>query len=268
MLYWSTTINSWLSDCACILHLPLNSLFLSAAKIKQSSNTKTASETLEQSYLTDKKDSFKEPFFFRLNELPFRLPLKTNFSRVTILVVLILVILCTKSKAQVPTTDLSENQAESNVVKHYVPSLIGKRIQIAQQYVRLSSLKFESGVFMVSPRNWRADIEPNVVYLQVPRSKELLSVGDTIATWRLERAEKVSTVVVMPDLRGQTLEKAIASAMKHKLSLTSDPTRKHLNQTGKSNQTVVDHYPRPGQKIYSGTSVFFRTGHNATPPAD
>lgn len=149
---------------------------------------------------------------------------------------------------------------------HLIPRAKGRRALLAKQLVELSDLRYSQGVFYIAPKNWRAEIRPDVIYLQTPQPGSKLATGGTVACWTFAKATESQSVIQMPNLRGKSVAEAKRQIEELRLRLVksrplgtatkSDSDTENDTQRDSSPQTVHDHYPRPGQNIYEGTSVF------------
>ncbi|MCA9175566.1 MAG: PASTA domain-containing protein [Planctomycetales bacterium] len=131
-----------------------------------------------------------------------------------------------------------------------VPDVQGQPPAVARQLLRLSKLQLAQGVFYIAPRNWRDDIRPGVVYVQVPPPRTPLLRGGVVAAWAFVRAEDKRPVVETPDLKGLTVEGVRETLAVQNLVPMKSPT---IPPKG---AFAVDQYPRPGQKVFQGTHVF------------
>lgn len=143
-----------------------------------------------------------------------------------------------------------------------VPSVVGKRPEIARQILRMAELDSVCGVFYIAPQNWRPDIKPNVIYMQSPQAKAVLGEGKTVACWSFVRASEHQDVVEMPDLRGKTVDEAATTIVEVGLRLIANRSIRPRNTAGDADAhvMVIDQYPRPRQSVLKGTSVFLRLG--------
>lgn len=133
------------------------------------------------------------------------------------------------------------------------PSLDGEPMQRASQLVELRGLHLAEGVYFISPDNWRADIEPQAVYLQFPREGVAIAEGAEVAAWRFERAGGQQRILQTPHFVGKTWKAALRAVGPSELQLMNAETAAEMNDV------ITDQYPRAGTKVYAGTSIFFKT---------
>jgi len=143
-----------------------------------------------------------------------------------------------------------------------MPSLDGEPMQRARQLVELRSLDLAEGVYYISAENWRADIKPQTIYLQSPRSGTVIAQGAEVAAWRFERASGEQLILQTPDFVGETWEATLRAIGSSELHLMNAAT------TADMNDVITDQYPKPGTKVYSGTSIFFKTKKTGVVPSD
>lgn len=132
-----------------------------------------------------------------------------------------------------------------------IPSVTGKRITVAEQILRLAELKCARGVFFIAPRNWRAEIRPEVVYMQTPQPKGIAKHSTTVACWTFAKAAKDQRLLEMPDLRQMPVAAAMTIIKQHKLRLMTDLPK----TSGDEEWQIRDQYPTAGQTVYETTSI-------------
>jgi beta-lactam-binding protein with PASTA domain len=129
------------------------------------------------------------------------------------------------------------------------------------QMLRLAELRAVHGVFYIAPHNWRDDMNSQTIFMQTPQPNIPLPQGSVVACWAAEQAPAGQAVVKMPDLRGRTRQDAVEALRPMKLPVMEDTGDRRQEAPGKAAEVcVVDQYPRPGQSIYVGTSVFLQVG--------
>jgi len=131
------------------------------------------------------------------------------------------------------------------------PSLQGVELPRARQLARIRGVQLTEGVYLISPDNWRADIKPNAVYLQYPRTGSEVAIGDELAVWRFEEADKDAELVNVPDFTGKTWKEVIQSVDESQLKIMNEKKRIE------DDALVTDQFPRAGKKAYAGTSIYF-----------
>lgn len=140
-----------------------------------------------------------------------------------------------------------------------MPDVVGQPVDVADQMVRLAGLEPVNGVLFVAPRNWREEIRPRVVSVQVPPPGARVPAGEQVAAWTLVEADGERQVVEMPDLHGMAPEEAVTTLGRAGLVVMPavlDAWRDRAPRRGERGPVIVDSYPRPGQSVYAGTSVF------------
>lgn len=145
----------------------------------------------------------------------------------------------------------SRAASEPPAPARFVPALAGKRVQLAEQLLRLADFRPATGVFYISPQNWRDDVRVETVYLQSPPPRAPAPVGARVALWTFEQAPADCPTVTMPDLRGKSL--AQATAVLKELGL---PLLEFADEQRAAEEMVVDQYPRVEQVVYRGTHVY------------
>jgi beta-lactam-binding protein with PASTA domain len=142
-----------------------------------------------------------------------------------------------------------------------VPDLRGLPAEIAQQTLRLLGMKHQVGDFYLTAKSWRDDLKPGTVQIQTPQPGIPLAEGGTVACWTFKKAAAGQQVVKTPDLRKLSRKDAAARLRAAGLS----PMRDDGGPGGKSDGAIVeDHYPRPGQPVLRGTSVYLKLRPNDT----
>jgi beta-lactam-binding protein with PASTA domain len=128
------------------------------------------------------------------------------------------------------------------------PSLKNRKAEEAVQVARLAGFDLKVGKFYIAPQHWRDDIRPGAVLMQSPQPGSALLPGSLMAGWVFEKSGADRPIIQTPDVRRLSLSAASKVLAEAKLPL--------LNDTSIDDQIVVDQYPRPGQTVYEGTSVF------------
>jgi beta-lactam-binding protein with PASTA domain len=131
-----------------------------------------------------------------------------------------------------------------------LPDIQGQSRETAAQILRLCDLRFAQGVFFIAPGHWRHEIRPGVIYLQVPPPKTPVRRGGAVAGWIFTPAAEDQEVVTTPKLTGLD-----AAAARTQLDTVGLQILDSADQP-EPQRVVVDQYPRSGQKVYRGTSVF------------
>jgi beta-lactam-binding protein with PASTA domain len=149
----------------------------------------------------------------------------------------------------------SGNRSEADLAEVRVPDVRGQRPEIARQLLRLRELEAVEGQFFVATKNWRYDLTEGYVYLQTPRPLTRSAPGATVALWTFHRAPSSRPVTAVPEVIGRAGEQAgedlKAAALPAMIVEVDEMPEGHNAKPG----TVVDQYPRAGQKVYEGTSV-------------
>lgn len=133
-----------------------------------------------------------------------------------------------------------------------VPDLSGRAATEATQIGMLAGFEVVSGDFFIAPGKWRSDIVPETIYLQSPRAGITVPAGTTLACWKFVRADADQPLVTMPDLRGKLRSEAFDLLCPLELPLLG-------NSSADDGDRIADQYPRPGQKVFAGTSVYLVT---------
>ena len=155
--------------------------------------------------------------------------------------------------ADKPGANPADDLPAATAVKYrVVPNIQGKYPALARQLLRIADLQFSQGVFYIAPQNWRDDIRPGVIYLQVPPPKAPLAPSGTVAGWMFAKAGDDQEIIEMPDLKGMN-----GAAVRDKLKELNLSLMQRSSVPGDS-KVVGDQYPRPGQQIYQQTSVQLR----------
>lgn len=166
---------------------------------------------------------------------------------------------CQDSVDQPEAVQESVDPATPETTLRIVPSVVGKRPEIARQILRMADFDSAFGVFYIAPQNWRDDIRPNVIYMQSPQPKTATAEDSTVAGWVFARAKENQDIVQMPDLRASAAADALAalheSGLKQVRIQTGDASGRQRSEPN-GHATVSGQYPQPGQSVYIGTSVF------------
>lgn len=137
------------------------------------------------------------------------------------------------------------------------PDLVGRPVAIADQTARLAGLQLAHGTFYVAPRHWREEVRPRRVDLQSPRAGTPVPQGAQVAAWSLVEAGPDREIASMPDLEGLALDEAVAKLEPLGLVVMPAVAAAERARTAEAGgRMVVDAYPRAGQAVYAGTSVF------------
>ena len=135
-----------------------------------------------------------------------------------------------------------------------VPDLKGLRPTIAKQIARLGKLNFRQGVFYIAPHNWRNDIRPSVIYMQSPQQKLPLRQNGLVVGWTFVKAKSSQRIISTPDLSGLKIAEANEKLGGNESILLVDCESDAVKETG----SIREQYPRAGQKVYEGTTIFVR----------
>lgn len=141
-----------------------------------------------------------------------------------------------------------------------VPSVKGQTVAVADQLLHLTRLHAAHGTLFIAPKNWRDDILPGRVYMQSPQPGMLVPSGDTVACWTFAKATEDQPLIDMPDLRGLSPAEAQRKLTDAGL-VPMPPAAQGTDDAGaEGSAKVADHYPRAGQRVYQGTSVYLLLG--------
>ena len=155
--------------------------------------------------------------------------------------------------APLSAQDALPTAAQGSAVRVAVPDLRGKPQRVARQLVRVRDLEPVSGKFYIADHNWRKGIKPEHVMMQTPHPSTPVSAGSVVALWTFVKASSAQKVIKMPDLRGMSHAEVVSKLQELNLPLmsakASEPKR---DESGR----VKDQYPKPDQRILTGTSVF------------
>jgi beta-lactam-binding protein with PASTA domain len=135
-----------------------------------------------------------------------------------------------------------------------VPAVKGRPPEIAEQIVRLMGMKSQQGVFLIAAASWREDITPGVVQMQTPQPGTLLPEAGTVAFWTFAKAPEGTKVVNAPDVRKRSRKEATQRLRAAGL----EPMRVE-DESANEAALVEDQYPRPGQPVPAGTSVYLKS---------
>lgn len=164
-----------------------------------------------------------------------------------------LTLLALVTNVAMPVTSRAEDES---IRTARVPDLRGKRTNLARQLARLSEVKFASGVFYIAPENWRDELRPERVYLQTPQASTLIPTGAPVVCWTFDKAAPNTPIVNVPNLDGQTL--AAAQQAVNDCGLTLINEHSDSASTAPASLRVLEQYPRAGQPVFAGTSVYLR----------
>lgn len=139
-----------------------------------------------------------------------------------------------------------------------VPTLKGERVSVARQIARIADFELATGVFYISPENWRDDLQGDVIYLQSPAPETRVADQSVMACWVFRQAKADQKIVPMPDLTKSTVKEALSKIQELELELVKRSDSKQPNAEHDA-ALVVEQYPRAGQKVYVGTSVYLTT---------
>lgn len=161
--------------------------------------------------------------------------------------------LSSRIHADEPTTSTTGELGNSVPLRlRPVPNLKGKRVTVAKQLLRLREFQAAIGVFYIAPNNWRDDIKPDIVCMQTPQPNSLVPEDITVASWVFVRALDDQELIRTPNIRGLDIDIA-----RKKLADVGLSSVDAIPMSGRSSGLIVkDQYPRAGQPVYEGTSVF------------
>ena len=140
----------------------------------------------------------------------------------------------------------------------FVPEVRGKERVLALQVLRLADLRGAWGTMYIAPQNWRADLKPRFVGLQTPQPETFVPPDTVVALWTFARAGANQKIVTMPALAGKSRVEATVLLRDSGLKLIQQVEADTFPDERSGAATVIDHYPRAGQKVYEGTSVFLQ----------
>jgi PASTA domain len=138
------------------------------------------------------------------------------------------------------------------------PELRGQRINLARQLARLANLEFLSGKFYIAPDHWNDDLKLERVYLQTPQASSPISIGAPVVCWSFEKAAPGTPVVNVPQLTNESLVAAQNKLKDVGLTLINQLGDRPIDSD--SSLRVLEQYPRAGQSVFAGTSIFLRLG--------
>jgi len=74
-----------------------------------------------------------------------------------------------------------------------------------------------------------------------------------VAAWQFKRAGEQQPILKTPNFVGETWGATLRTLGSSELQLMN------AESSAEMNDIVTDQYPKPGTKVYSGTSIFFKT---------
>lgn len=139
------------------------------------------------------------------------------------------------------------------------PRLVGRSVSVAAQLVRLSDSQLCVGRFYVAADKWRHGLREDLIAMQSPLPGTELGPRRTVVVWTFRKASPDQDLVEMPDLRGLPIQHARDRLTELALSGMDDVS------PGEAAADVEDQYPRPGQKVFVGSTAYLQAAPSASP---
>ncbi len=146
---------------------------------------------------------------------------------------------------------------ETAITLTTVPEFRGLRPGLARQMARLVGVESRTGMFYIDPDNWQPAMRSDRVSMQTPQGKSSVADGATVACWVFARATRDTPVVSTPDVCGLSIDEAQVQLDAIGLQRLDGSSLSQQSDDA-ATEVVLEQYPRAGQKVFAGTSVYLR----------